>query len=167
MDVLVEKEAEAMKEIPDNIIHFFERQSFVIVSTLDPNNLIHCSVKGVAAIESKGKAYIVDLYKANTFNNLLKNPTITITAVDEHHYAGYTLRGKAKIVEKDGFKDRVLKKWEKSVIQRISKRLIKNLKEERKTPMHPEAIFPSPQYLIEMEVEEIISLAAGSVNIHM
>jgi len=156
-----------MKEIPENIIHFFERQSFVIVSTIDEHNLIHCSVKGIAAIEKEGRVYVVDLYKANTFRNISHNPIITLTAVDEHHYAGYMLRGKAKIIEKNDIKGQIIKKWEKSIIQRISRRLIKNLREERKSMVHPEAIFPSPQYLIAMEVDEVISLAAGSVNIHM
>lgn len=147
-----------MKQLSNDIINFLEKQGFAIVSSLDSQGRIHCAAKGIVGIEQKGKVYLIDLYKANTFNNLRQNPTISITVVDEHLFIGYTLKGKAKIVERERIRKHIIKKWEERVIQRISKRLIKNVKEDRKSLYHPESQFPRPQYLIEVDVEDIVNL---------
>jgi uncharacterized pyridoxamine 5'-phosphate oxidase family protein len=148
-----------MKRLSFDTIHFLEKQGFAIVSTLDFEGGIHCAAKGIVGIEKEGKVYLIDLYKANTFKNLQKNPTISITAVDEHLFMGYTLKGKAKIVEREKIKNHIIKAWEERVIQRISKRVIKNITEDRKSPHQPEARFPHPQYLIEVDVMDIVDLA--------
>ncbi|MCK5306720.1 MAG: pyridoxamine 5'-phosphate oxidase family protein [Candidatus Omnitrophica bacterium] len=147
-----------------NTVYFFRRQRFVIVSTLDSQGKIHCSVKGTVGIEGEGKVYIIDLYRAETFNNLKRNPAITITAVDEHRFKGYSLKGKAKIVEREKIKSRFMEKWEAGVAERVSKRVIKNIKEDKKTERHPEVLFPQPQYLIEMKVEEVVDLTPGHLK---
>ncbi|MBL7131275.1 MAG: pyridoxamine 5'-phosphate oxidase family protein [Candidatus Omnitrophica bacterium] len=151
-------------KLSSNIIYLLEKQGFVIVSTLDPQGKIHCSAKGIVGIEKEGKVYLIDLYRENTFNNLKRNPTISITAVDEHEFMGYTLKGKARIIEREKIKDHIIKSWEERVIQRVSKRVIGDIKEEKKSPHHPEALFPQPQYLIEMEVEDIVDLTPTHLN---
>ena len=147
-----------MKALTDNIVYFLQKQGFVIVSTLDSAGGIHCAAKGIVGIEKKGRVYIIDLYRGTTFNNLKNNPTISITAVDEHKFIGYTLKGKAGIVQRGEIKQHLVKKWEERVIQRISQRVIKNVRQSKKSFHHPEAHFPVPQYLIEVGVEEIIDL---------
>ena len=147
-----------MRELSSEIIYFFEKQGVAIISTLDSRGKIHCAAKGIVGIEKKGKIYLIDLYNAYTFSNLQRNPTISITAVNEHLFMGYTLKGKAKIVAREKIKGHIMEKWEKRVIQRISRRLIRNVKADNKTFHHPEARFPRPQYLIEMDVEDIVDL---------
>lgn len=151
-------------KLSQDIMSFFQEQGFVIISTLDSKGNIHCSAKGIAGIEQGGKVYLIDLYKANTFNNLQKNSTASIIAVDEHQFIGYTLKGKAKIVERAKIEKHIMKSWEDKVIQRISKRVITDVKADRKIDHHPEAKFPHPQYLIEVDVEEVIDLAPGHLK---
>lgn len=153
-----------MKELSKDMVNFLEKQGFVIVSTLDPSGSIHCAAKGIVGIEEKGKIYLIDLYKAKTFENLQKDPTISITAVDEHLFTGYTLKGKAKIVDRNKIKSHIIKAWEERVIQRISKRLIKSLKDYKKSGNHPEAKFPYPQYLIEVDVDEVVDLTPAHLK---
>jgi len=52
-----------MVELPSEIIEFFHKQGFVIVSTLDSQGKIHCSAKGIVGIEMKVEE-IVDLAPA-------------------------------------------------------------------------------------------------------
>jgi uncharacterized pyridoxamine 5'-phosphate oxidase family protein len=147
-----------MKELSQDIIDFLQRQGFVIVSTLDYKGGIHCSAKGIVEIEKEGRVYLVDLYRGNTFRNIKRNPTISITAIDERQFIGYTLKGKAKIV-KGKIKEETIKKWEKRIVQRILKRVIRSVKENKISLYQPEARLPSPQYLIQMEIEEIVNLS--------
>ncbi|MFA5008082.1 MAG: pyridoxamine 5'-phosphate oxidase family protein [Candidatus Omnitrophota bacterium] len=153
-----------MKILSDDVINFLERQSFGIVSTLDADGKIHCAAKGIVGIEKKGKVFLVDLYKAETFKNLQRNPTISITFIDEHMFIGYTLKGRAKIVERNKIKNHIIKTWEERVIQRISKRVIKSIKDYKKSGHHPEAKFPHPEYLIEVDVENIVDLAPAQLK---
>ncbi|MDD5195237.1 MAG: pyridoxamine 5'-phosphate oxidase family protein [Candidatus Omnitrophica bacterium] len=153
-----------MIKLSDDIRHFLEKQGFVIVSTLDEQGTIHCSAKGIIGIEAEGRIYLIDLYRSRTFHNLTGSPTVSITAVDEHHFVGYTLKGKAEIVEREKIKRHIIKKWEERVIQRISKRLIQSVKTDKKSSAHPESRFPQPQYLIVVNVEEIVDLAPGHLK---
>ena len=147
-----------MKKITEDIVYLFHKQGFVIVSTLDAEGSIHCSAKGIAGIEADGKIYLIDLYRGKTFSNLKRNPTISITAVDEDEFSGFTIKGKAKIVDRKEIKDHIITSWEDKVVRRVSKRVIDDVKKEKKSLHHPEAIFPHPQYLIEVDAESVVDL---------
>ncbi len=149
-----------MKKIPDEIIHFFEKQSFVIVSTVDAVNMPHNSCKGIVDIDQKGMIYLLDLYRGRTLANLRRNPNISITAVDEHKFIGYCLKGKARIARKKDLNMRIIGEWEKRIAKRITCRLFKNMREEggKERERHPESLLPDPEYMIAMEVSDIISL---------
>ena len=153
-----------MRKITEDIIHLFHKQGFVIVSTLDSKGSIHCSAKGIVGIEAEGKIYLIDLYRGKTLNNLKRNPTISITAVDEDEFSGFTLKGKAKIVDREEIKDHIIASWEDKVVQRVSSRVIGHIRKERKNLHHPEAIFPHPQYLIEVDVDSVVDLTPKSLK---
>jgi len=153
-----------MKKITEEITRLFCKQGFVIVSTLDSVGSIHCSAKGIAGIEAEGKIYLIDLYCGKTFSNLKLNPTISITAVDEDEFSGFTLKGKAKIVDREEIKDHIVASWEDKVLQRVSNRVIGHIKDEKKSRHHPEAIFPHPQYLIEVDVDSVVDLTPKNLK---
>ena len=154
-----------MVRLPDDIIHFFKKQPFVIVSTIDRKSKApHNSCKGIVKIDKNGKIYLLDLYKWRTYANLKKNPHISITAVDEHRFKGWCLEGKAKIVPEEKLKSDIIKAWEKRLAMRITQRLLKNIREEKGHQRHPEAQFPKPEYMIVMDVEEIVDLIPQHVK---
>ncbi|RKY43682.1 MAG: hypothetical protein DRP80_04550 [Candidatus Omnitrophota bacterium] len=145
--------------LPLAVANFLKRQSFVIVSTLDEKGRIHSSAKGIVSIDEKGNIYIIDLYKKKTFKNLQNNRTISITAVDEKRFLGFSVKGKAKIVEKKDIPEIVIKEWDKKVVERISKRLIRHVQDQKENLLHPEAKFPLPEYLIVVEPQELVDLS--------
>jgi hypothetical protein len=147
-----------MKKINSDVAIFLEHQGFVIVSTIDSNGAIHCAAKGLAGIDDKGEILIIDLYRGQTFKNLQKYKQITITAIDEHKFCGYALKGRAKIVEREKIEDKIIKNWEMRVLKRVSKRLVMNIKNEKNSKHHPEIILPLPQYMIVMDVQKIVNL---------
>ena len=147
-----------MNIISDDIIHFFQKQNFTIVSTIDAKGMPHSSCKGIVKINRAGKVYLIDLYKENTYKNLKRNPEISVTAVDEHRFKGYCLKGIAQIIERDKFGSALLKAWEKKISGRITKRILKNISGEIGHLEHPEARFPKPAYLIAVKVKEAVNL---------
>ena len=147
-----------MKKLKDEIIQFFHKQNFVIVSTISSDGSLHNSCKGIIEINQNGKIYLLDLYKGQTSVNLKRNPHISITAVDEHRFRGYCLTGRAEIVDSYTIPSAIITSWENRIVGRITQRVIKNLGGQQGHPRHPEALLPMPQYLVVMQVESIIDL---------
>lgn len=147
-----------MKRLNEDIVQFFCNQGFVIVSTIDRNGFPHISCKGMVEINHNGRIYLLDLYRARTYQNLKSNPKISLTAIDEHKFIGYCLKGRAKIIPQEKLKSHVIKAWESKITSRLTRRLLKNIREEKGHPRHPEILLPTPEYMIAVEVEEIIDL---------
>jgi general stress protein 26 len=148
--------------LTEEICSFLHRQGFVIVSTIDKNGSIHNSCKGIVRIEKIGRIYLMDLYIHRTFRNLRRNQNISITAVDEHGFAGYCLKGKARILKEKELEPGIIRDWEEKITSRITQRLIKNIKGEKGHPSHPEASLPKPKYVIRIEVQKVIDLIPAS-----
>jgi len=147
-----------MKRLADDIINFFQSQGFVVVSTIDKDGGLHNACKGIVDIKSNGRIYLLDLYKGKTFQNLQSNHHISIAAVDEHKFIGYCLKGKAKIIREEEISPQIIKAWEERITSRLTRRVIRNIHEEKGHPRHPEALLPKPEYLIVMDAEEVIDL---------
>lgn len=154
-----------MKALTDGIVRFFQKQRFVIVSTIDQRNKMpHNSCKAIVKIDKNGKVYLLDLYKGRTYANLKENPYISITAVDEHKFKGWCLKGEARIVQGDQLALNVIKAWEVRINSRITHRVLKNMKEEMGHNRHPESQLPKPEYMIVIKVEEIVNLLPADVK---
>ncbi len=147
-----------MKRLTDDIARFFQDQGCVIVSSIDKNGFPHNSCKGIVKIEPSGRVYLLDVYRAKTYENLKRNPHISITAIDEHKFTGYCLKGKVEIVPQEELGLEIVKAWEDRIASRLTQRLLKNIRGEKGHPRHPEALLPKPEYLIVMDTEEIIDL---------
>jgi predicted pyridoxine 5'-phosphate oxidase superfamily flavin-nucleotide-binding protein len=147
-----------MKSLPDDVIHFFKKQGFAIVSTLDKDATIHNACKGILKITSEGEIYLIDLYQGKTYHNLIENPAISITAADEHTFTGFSLKGRAQIISREKIEPQILKVWDEMIVSRLTRRLLKNIRGEKGHPAHPEAFLPKPRYMIKMETEEIVDL---------
>ncbi|MEW6100775.1 MAG: pyridoxamine 5'-phosphate oxidase family protein [Candidatus Omnitrophota bacterium] len=148
-----------MKKLSSDIIHFFQNQGFVVVTTIDQAGFPHASCKGIVKIEPGGSVYLLDLYRAKTFENLKHNPYMSITAVNEHKFSGYCLKGKAQVLpDTHHLRDELLKSWEERITNRLTQRLLRNIHGETGHRHHPEVNMPEPEYLILMEIEEIVDL---------
>jgi predicted pyridoxine 5'-phosphate oxidase superfamily flavin-nucleotide-binding protein len=145
-------------QIPQSVIEFFATQSFVIVSTVDEKGFPHISCKDVIEIQDGGRIFLLDVYRGKTHDNLGRNPLISVTAVNEHKFKGYCLKGRAKLISKEDITPDIVKAWEERIASRLAQRLLKNIHDEKGHKSHPEALLPDPKYMIEIVVEEIIDL---------
>jgi predicted pyridoxine 5'-phosphate oxidase superfamily flavin-nucleotide-binding protein len=147
-----------VKVLADEIVRFFRKQNFVVVSTIDKSGLPHSSCKGIAKIDQSGKVYLLDLYKAGTFENLRRSRKIAVTAVDEHRFKGYCLKGEARVIKEDKVSPRIIAAWEKRIAGRLAQRLLKNIGGKKGHLRHPEALLPKPEYLIAMQIKKVVDL---------
>ena len=149
-----------MKDIPAQVADFLQLQGFVIISSIDEEGFPHNSCKGIVKIDKQaGEIYLMDVYHGLTCRNIKLRPKISISAVDEHKFMGYCLKGKARVMPDDNISHDIIKSWEDNITSRLAKRLLKNLAEEKSRSHHPEASLPAPKHLILVTVEEIVDLA--------
>lgn len=153
-----------MKRLGHDIIRFLHNQGFVVVSTIDKTDRPHSSCKGIVKMTKGGKIYLLDLYKEKTFENLKRNKRVSITAVDEHRFEGFCLKGKARVIKEEKLKDHILDAWETRISQRITQRVLRNIVGEKSGSRHPEVFLPRPEYLIVMEVEEVVDLTPHHIK---
>lgn len=154
-----------MQILTEEIRHFLHSQNFIVVSTIDKNGRPHSSCKGLVNIDEQGKICLLDLYRSNTYRNLNASPNMSITAIDEHKFKGYCLKGRAKITAIQRLDPKIIKAWENKITTRITQRVIKNIVGEKGNVRHPEALLPKPQYLIVMEVDEIVDLTPHHIKL--
>jgi len=147
-----------MAMLSPEAVHFFKKQGFVIVSTLDKDGSIHHACKDIVRISESGEVYLLDLFMGRTYRNLTERPVISITSADEHSFSGYSLKGRAKIIPREELDPEIVKAWDQTIISRVSRRLIRNVRGEKGHHAHPEALMPKPKYMIRMDVEEVIDL---------
>jgi predicted pyridoxine 5'-phosphate oxidase superfamily flavin-nucleotide-binding protein len=147
-----------MKDLSDRIVRFFGKQGCVIISTVDDNGYPHNSCKGIVKIKKEGIIYLLDLYTNRTYKNLQNNTNISITAVDEHSFKGYSLKGKARIAKKEEMTEAIKQAWSTKINSRITKRLMKNVQGSKGHKKYPELMLPEPKHLVVVEIEEIVDL---------
>lgn len=148
-----------MKPISAVIIDFLRAQDFVIVSSIDKNGFPHSSCKGIVKINSDGEIYLIDVYHGVTGENIEHNTHISISAVDEHKFTGYCLKGKARKMPDDFISQDLIKNWEDNITSRLTKRLLRNLVQDQGQRHHPEASLPQPKHIIILVVEEVVDLS--------
>jgi general stress protein 26 len=151
-------------KLGDDIINFFQNQGYVIVNTIDKNGTPHSSCKGIVSLNKKGSIYLLDLYKSRTHDNLKNNTKISLTAVDEHRFQGYCLKGKARIITSDNMSPDILRAWQDKITGRLTQRVLKNIREMKGHPRHPEVLLPKPEYIIVMLVKEIVDLTPHNLK---
>lgn len=146
-------------ELSKEVLLFLKKQKVVAVTTFDSQARIHCAVKGIVGLEPEGKVFVVDLYKGRTYKNLVKNSVVSITAVNEKKFEGFTLQGTAQIVLRKNISHHLVESWENKIIERISERIVSSIQSGKKTKANFEAELPlHPKYLIEIDVENVINL---------
>lgn len=148
--------------LSEDIVDFFKRRKIILVSTLDQEGRIHCSVKGLVGIKKRERIMIIDLFHGRTMRNLENNPYISLTAVDEANFVGYTLQGKARIARRLGEHKGYVDRWQRIIVQRISERIVEGVRVGKLSKAGAEAKLPSqPKHLIEVDIEKVIDLAPG------
>jgi hypothetical protein len=152
------------RSIPPEVVTFFLNHGFGIVTTIDSDGNPHHSCKGIVDMNRRGYVYLIDLYRGRTYRNLARNCSMTITVVDEHQFQGYSLKGTARVARRSALSARVSKEWEQRLNHRLTRRIIRNIREDKKISAHPEALFPAPRYVIVMKVEGVLDLKPPQIR---
>ena len=151
--------SQACAAFPPDLMDFLKDRHTAVVATLDDGGCVHTAVKGIVGVEAAGRLYVVDLYKRETFHNITRRPCVTVTVFDEERFLGWSLQGRGKVVERDAIANELHAEWEERIVNRISERLLANLRSAFGGRANYESQLPhAPQYVIEVDVERVVDL---------
>lgn len=132
-----------MVRINDEIKKMFkEKKEPAFIATLGADGKINLSCKGSLNVLDNEHLWFSESTGKKTYNNLLKNPHVSVAIAHRDTSDGYQLRGKAELVTEGPFYDMAVKNTEEA-----SRRMGRKL--------------PKPLVAVRIKVDEIYSLKSG------
>lgn len=127
-----------MSKIPKEVQEFLKgKMAWVATATSD--GMPNTTPKGTAQVIDDEHVVFADLFSRKTRENLLANPKVAITVVDEATFKGYQIKGSAEMIESGPMYEQMAE-------------------ELKKAPMK----FPPLQYVVYITVESVYDQSVGA-----
>ena len=86
-----------MAKIPKEVQEFLQ-DKMAWVATATPDGVPNVTPKGSVRVLDDEHLVFADLFSRKTRENLLKNPKVAVTVVDEKKYKGYQIKGTVELL---------------------------------------------------------------------
>lgn len=126
-----------MAKLPKEVQEFMKGK-MGWVATASPDGVPNATPKGSVRVIDDEHIIFADLFSRKTRENLLKNPKVAVTVVDEKSYKGYQIKGSAELLTAG------------ELFERVSDEL-------KKVPMK----LPPPTYVVKITVEKVYDQSVG------
>ena len=126
-----------MAKIPQEVQEFMKgKMGWVATASLD--GMPNATPKGTVKVLDDEHLMFVDLFSRKTRENLLKNPKVAVTVIDEKSHKGFQIKGSAELLSRGGLFDQTAE-------------------ELKKAPMQ----LPPPTYVVKIKVEAVYDQSVG------
>jgi len=145
-----------------------KREHLAYVATSKEDSDINIAIKAVIDFsDEEQKIYFLDMFKGTTRRNLQQHPKTTIAIADLKNFCAYQFKGSVSLIESGEIFEKYTANWNmekqnrfrERISQNLSKALIGSLKDAISGEITDEFDLPKPKYIIELTVEEIITLS--------
>lgn len=126
-----------MAKLPKEVQEFMKGK-MGWVATASPDGVPNATPKGSVRVIDDEHIVFADLFSRKTRENLLKNPKVAVTVIDEKSFKGYQIKGSAELLTAGELFDRVSD-------------------ELKKVPMK----LPPPTYVVKITVEKVYDQSVG------
>src|SRR5689334_8549661 len=109
--------------------------------------------KLLVEIVSPNKIFFLDYKFTQTYSNILKNPYLSLSFMDDADFTGDRLSGKAVVLGPGNEFEEAIKSWEKRLIVYETERMIARVKGQYSTK-HSESSLPQNFVIIQLTAEE-------------
>ena len=86
-----------MAKIPQAVQEFMKGK-MGWVATASPDGIPNATPKGTVKVIDDEHLVFADLFSRKTRENLLKNPKVAVTVIDEKSFKGYQIKGSAELL---------------------------------------------------------------------
>ena len=120
-----------MPTINDKISELLGKREFVSVATATPDGEPNTAPKFF--FRSKGDfIYLIDYVIGKTVINLKENPRVSVSFMDMDSLEAYRLNGTAEMIGEGKVFEKILKEWNKKLIQMATTRVIEGVQTGKK-----------------------------------
>jgi general stress protein 26 len=113
------------------LIGLLDKREFISVATSDLNSRPNAAPKFILKVD-KGHIYLVDYIIGTTYENLRKNPRVSLSFMDQRTLRGYQLNGKAHIIDKGRSYSAMRKEMLDKEIRLTTKHIIEDVRGQSK-----------------------------------
>ncbi len=144
--------------ILEKVSSLLKHRHFLSIATADKNCEPHSVPKILFKIEN-GVFYLADHAIAKTVENLRVNPRACMSFMDLENLEGYRLSGAAELVESGPAFEKMMKEFDKKLIQISADRVIEGMKTGKRS-QHFELEITSKVIFIKIKIEEIVRIGS-------
>ncbi len=140
------------------------KENVAVVGTVGGRGVPNLALKGVVRVDPEGYVYFFDLFRGKTRSNLKGNPSVALSVFNIREFKGYQFKGRAELIESGPLFDELAGHWTAKRRSLSTQRIIDNVRRgfsHGRSEIH----FPSPRYLVRMEVERIYDLVPPALRV--
>jgi predicted pyridoxine 5'-phosphate oxidase superfamily flavin-nucleotide-binding protein len=126
-----------MAKIPKEVQEFMKGK-MAWVGTASPDGVPNATPKGTVQVLDDEHLVFADLFSRKTRENLLNNPKVSVTVIDEKSHKGYQIKGAAEMLSKG------------QLYEQVGEQL-------KKAPMK----LPAAKYVVKITVDAVFDQSVG------
>jgi predicted pyridoxine 5'-phosphate oxidase superfamily flavin-nucleotide-binding protein len=141
------------------LAELLEEREFVYIATCDFENRPNAVPKFFLKIEGNF-IYLIDYVLGRTFNNLRKNPRVSLAIMDNNALKGYQVNGTAEIIDKGALYKKMITELKTKEIDFTVERIIEGVRGGKRSKGF-EAACSGEAMILKVKIGEIVEVNCG------
>lgn len=138
------------------ITELLQKREFISVATSDLSGKPNAAPKFLLKVENN-LIFLIDYTQGKTWENLKKNPRVSLSFMDTESLTGYQINGGVKIIDKGSAYDKIFNELLQKEIDLSCRRIIEGVVHEKGHKSFEVAI-PDRVVIFKIEIEEIAEI---------
>jgi len=138
------------------ITELLQKKEFISVATSDLSGRPNAAPKFLLKVENN-LIFLIDYTQGKTWENLKKNPRVSLSFMDTESLTGYQINGGVKIIDKGPAYNKIFKELLQKEIDLSCRRIIEGVVHEKGHKSFEVAI-PDKVVIFKIEIEEIAEI---------
>lgn len=138
------------------ITELLQKREFVSVATADLSGRPNAAPKFLLKVEDNF-IFLIDYTRGKTWENLKKNPRVSLSFMDTEELTGYQINGAVKIIDKGPAYDKIFNELLQKEIDLSCRRIIEGVVHEKGHKSFEVAI-PDKVVIFKIEIEDIAEI---------
>lgn len=143
--------------ITQKIVEFLRQREFISVASCDFKGKPNAAPKFLLKVED-GCIYLIDYSLSKTWENLKKNPQVSLSFMDTDTLRGYQINGPVEIIEQGKTYDVLLHQLREREVSLSAKRIIEGLRREKGHQTYEVAI-PERFVIFKVTIKEVVEIS--------
>lgn len=150
------------KEVFDCFLQHSEKLKVISVASCGKDLRPNCAPKMLADIVEPNRIFFLEYKYTRTHENILQNPWLSVSFMDDIEFLGYRLTGKGEIISSGKEYENAKEKWEKRLIAYEADRMLKRITGHYST-RQGENVIPKEYEIVKLTAVESAVVKADKV----